>query len=166
MLDHGTRFVVQKDRTPGNIPTKSLSLSTKQRLQLIGFILKREEHLGRNKIQDCLPNSFFQSAFGLSGLLSTFGFRPWHSAAELSRSLRLYLNEFHSLSISSCMDITGYYQHEYAFLPMYRFLHSLGVDFQFDTKIADIMTIPNNDHQTVSQLDLVHKGFLIQKQLG
>jgi len=62
-LDHGTRFVVQEDRTPRNIPTKSLSLSTKQRLQLIWFILKREEHLGRHKIQDCLPNNFFQSSF-------------------------------------------------------------------------------------------------------
>lgn len=66
----------------------------------------------------------------------------------------------------SCLDITGYYQYEYIFTPIYRFLDGLGVDFQFDTKVADIATIPNNDHQTISQLDLVQRGFVIRKQLG
>jgi oleate hydratase len=61
--DHGTRFVVKRNSTLRNIPTKSLNLSSKQRLQLIWFILKREKRLGRNQIQDCLPNSFFQSSF-------------------------------------------------------------------------------------------------------
>jgi oleate hydratase len=49
---------------------------------------------------------------------------------------------------------------------VYRYLHSLGVDFQFDTKVADIVTIPNNDRQTISQLDLIQKGDSIHKQLG
>jgi oleate hydratase len=70
------------------------------------------------------------------------------------------------LGILSCLDITGYYQYEYIFLPMYRFLYSLGVDFQFDTKVADIATIPHKDHQTISQLDLIQRGFATQKQLG
>lgn len=61
--EHGTRFVVQENGTPRNIPTKSLNLSSKQRLQLIWFMLKREERLERNQIQDCLPNSFFHSSF-------------------------------------------------------------------------------------------------------
>jgi oleate hydratase len=33
--DHGTRFVVKRNSTLRNIPTKSLNLSSKQRLQLI-----------------------------------------------------------------------------------------------------------------------------------
>jgi len=61
--DISTRFVVQKNNTLKNIPTKLLNLSPKQRLQLIWFMLKREKRLGRNRIQDCLPNSFFQSSF-------------------------------------------------------------------------------------------------------
>jgi oleate hydratase len=60
--DHGTRFM-KRNSTLRNIPTKSLNLSSKQRLQLIWFILKRENRLGRNQIQDCLPHSFFQSSF-------------------------------------------------------------------------------------------------------
>jgi oleate hydratase len=61
--DHATRFVVKWNSSSRNIPTKSLNLSPKQRLQLIRFILKREKRLGRNQIRDCLPNSFFQSSF-------------------------------------------------------------------------------------------------------
>ncbi|OGE56949.1 hypothetical protein PENARI_c002G07840 [Penicillium arizonense] len=162
--DHRTRFM-KRNSSLRNIPTKSLNLSSKQRLQLIWFILKQEKLLGRNQIQDCLPHSFFQSSFWVVWS-AQFGFQPWHSAAEFRRSLRLYLGEFHSLSILSCMDITGYYQHEYILLPLYRFLHSLGVDFQFDTKVADIATVPHKDHQTISQLDLIQRGFATRKQLG
>jgi oleate hydratase len=61
--DIATRFVVQQKTTLKNIPTKSLNLSPKQRLQLIWFMLKREEHLGRNQIQDYFSGSFFQSSF-------------------------------------------------------------------------------------------------------
>jgi oleate hydratase len=163
--DHSTRFVVKRNSTMRNIPTKSFNLSSKQRLQLIWFILKREKRLGRNQIQDCLPNSFFQSSFWVVWS-AQFGFQPWHSAAEFRRSLRLYLSEFHSLSILSCLDITGYYQHEYIFMPVYRYLHSLGVDFQFDTKVADIATITHNSHQTISQLELIQRGFATRKQIG
>jgi oleate hydratase len=61
--NHGTRFMVKRNSNLRNVSTKSLDLSSKQRLQLIWFLLKREKRLGRNQIQDLLPNSFFQSSF-------------------------------------------------------------------------------------------------------
>jgi oleate hydratase len=61
--DVTTRFVEQKNDTLKVIPTKSLNLSTKQRLRLAWFMLKREKHLRRYRIQDCFPGSFFQSSF-------------------------------------------------------------------------------------------------------
>ncbi|KAJ5459035.1 hypothetical protein N7530_010979 [Penicillium desertorum] len=161
--NHGTRFMVKRNSNLRNVSTKSLDLSSKQRLQLIWFLLKREKRLGRNQIQDLLPNSFFQSSFWVIWS-AQFGFQPWHSAAEFRRSLCLHLKEFHNLSILSCLDITGYYQHEFIFIPIYRFLHSLGVDFQFDTKVADITTIPHNEHQSISQLDLIQSGFPTRKK--
>jgi oleate hydratase len=50
--------------------------------------------------------------------------------------------------------------------PVHRFLHGLGVDFQFDTKVADIGTISNNNNQAISQLDLIQGGNLIHKKLA
>lgn len=60
---HRTSFIVRESRTQRNIPTESLNLSLRHRLDLIRFLLKKEKHLGRNQIKDFLPKSFFQSNF-------------------------------------------------------------------------------------------------------
>lgn len=62
MHDRRTRFM-KRNSSLRDIPTNSLNLSSKQRLQLVWFILKREKRLGRKQIQECFPNSFFQSSF-------------------------------------------------------------------------------------------------------
>lgn len=76
------------------------------------------------------------------------------------------MRDFHSLSITTCLDITGYYQYEFILLPICRFLQSLGADFQFGTKVADIVTTSENGQETISRLDLIQRGFAIQKHLS
>lgn len=75
------------------------------------------------------------------------------------------MHDFHSLSITRGLDITGYYQFEAIFLPICRFLQSLGVDFQFDTKITDTVIFPSDGRQTVSRLDVIQNGYASQKHL-
>ncbi|KAJ5109714.1 hypothetical protein N7532_002359 [Penicillium argentinense] len=153
----GTSFLVQKDHTFQNIPTHSLNLSIKHRLALVRLVLKGERRLGRGQIKDFLPSSFFQSTF----------WAIWSAhAIELTRALREYLCEFHSLAILSCLDITGYYQHESIYLPIYFYLRSLDVDFRFDIKVRDIETTPDNDHHTVSRLHLIQHGFEMHQDIG
>jgi oleate hydratase len=99
-------------------------------------------------------------------LLLRFGLQPWHSATEFRRALRQYLGGFHSLSILSCLDITGHYQYESIFLPIFLFLQSLHVDFQFDTKVTGIVTTSDNDIRKVSRLDVIQDGFKRRKDIG
>jgi oleate hydratase len=98
--------------------------------------------------------------------MKRFGFQPWHSAIELKRALREYLSEFHSLAILSCLDITGYYQHESIYLPIYFYLRSLDVDFRFDIKVRGIETTPDSGNHTISRLDLIQHGFEIRQDIG
>ncbi|GAB1216344.1 hypothetical protein ATERTT37_005558 [Aspergillus terreus] len=94
-----------------------------------------------------------------------FGVQPWHSAVEFRRALRQYLSESRTLNILSCLDISGYYQYEMIFLPLYFYLQSLGVDFQFDTKTEDIV-LSGESRQQVSQLHLLRNGVRENQFLG
>lgn len=64
------------------------------------------------------------------------------------------------------MDITGYYQHESIYLPIYLYLRNLGVDFHFDTKVTDIATTVQDGRQKISRLNLLENGFHIAKDIG
>ncbi|KAJ6027941.1 hypothetical protein N7540_003517 [Penicillium herquei] len=116
------------------------------RLDLISFILKGEKRLGRDQIKDFLPSLFFQSTFWAIWS-AQFGFQSWHSATEFRRTLLEYLEKFYSLNIVTCLDITGYYQYESIFLPIYAYLRSLGVDFQFDTKVTKVTLATRDGHK-------------------
>ncbi|KAJ5457843.1 hypothetical protein N7475_009231 [Penicillium sp. IBT 31633x] len=161
----GTEFLIQKHRMLRTIATGSLNLNFKHRLSLIWLILKREKRLGRNQIKDFFPEHFFLTPFWAIWS-AQFGLQPWHSAVEFRRALLQYLDEFHSLSILNCLDITGHYQYESIFLPIYLFLRALNVDFQFDTKITGMVTTSHNDVQTISRLEVIQNGFQSRKELG
>lgn len=67
----------------------------------------------------------------------------------------------------SCLDITGPYQYESIFLPIFIFLQSLCVDFQFDTKITGIETTrSDNDTKRVSRLEVIQNGFKRRMDIG
>ncbi|KAJ5974247.1 hypothetical protein N7481_011457 [Penicillium waksmanii] len=162
----GISILIEKDHVLKKIATASLNLGLKHRLNLIRFIAKREKRLGRNQIKDFLPESFFQTSFWAIWS-AQFGLQPWHSATEFRRAIRQYIGEFHGLSILSGLDITGPYQYESIFLPIFIFLQSLNVDFQFDTRVTGISTTKsNNDTQRVSRLDVIQDGFKRRNDLG
>ncbi|KAJ5627852.1 hypothetical protein N7490_010080 [Penicillium lividum] len=159
-----TRFLVQKNNALSDINTNSLNLNAKHRLELVLLMMKGEKRLGRNQIRDFLPNSFFQSTFWTIWS-AQFGFQPWHSAIEFRRAIRQHLGGFHNLSILNCLDITGYYQKESVFLPIFLHLQSLGVDFHFDTTITDIGSTIQNGQETISQLRMIQNGFRMQQKI-
>lgn len=70
------------------------------------------------------------------------------------------------MSILSCLDITGHYQYESVYLPIYFFLRSCEVDFQFDVELKNIEITQNNNQQTITGLDLINEGFKVHKSLG
>ncbi|KAJ5656210.1 hypothetical protein N7507_008160 [Penicillium longicatenatum] len=162
--DH-TCFVAQKNDTFEHIPLGSLNLSYRHRKALILFLLKREKSLTGRQIRDLFPSSFFESQFWTVWSVQ-FGFQAWHSAAEFKRAIRQYLPEFQSLNILSCLDITGYYQYESVYLPIYFFLRSCDVDFQFGIDLKNIEMTQSNNQQIITGLDLVQDGLKVHRSLG
>ncbi|KAL2823720.1 oleate hydratase [Aspergillus cavernicola] len=163
--DSHTRFLVQRGDALRIIPTQCLNLNMRQRLSLFRLLLKREKSLQRKQIRDYLPPQFFKSTFWAIWS-AQFGFQPWHSASEFRRTIRQYLRDFHGLNILSCLDITGHYQFEATFLPMYHFLRSRGVDFLFDVRVRDIVTEVSQGKQVVTRIDLVENGYEVCRPIG
>ncbi|CAG8086350.1 unnamed protein product [Penicillium nalgiovense] len=160
-----TCFITRKDGCFKHLPTESLTLCWNHRINLIRLLMKREKTLQGKEIRNFFRKTFFESTFWIIWSIQ-FGFQPWHSAAEFRRAIRQYLSDFHSLSISSCLDITGYYQHESIFLPIYFFLQSQGVDFQFGTKVRNVETTLKQNQYTITQLALSQHGLDFKKTLG
>lgn len=165
--DGYTRFLLQRDDELTSIPTKTLNLGLRQRMALVRLLLKSEEALQRKQVKDFMPAAFFSSTFWAiwSG---QFGFQPWHGACEFRRTISQYLRDFHGLPILNCLDITGRFQFEATFLPIYHYLRSLDVDFRFDAAVKDILTSPEKDGGggKVVRLDLIENGFEVQQPIG
>ncbi|KAI9374317.1 oleate hydratase [Aspergillus egyptiacus] len=156
--DAHTRFLVQRNDALHVIPTRALNLNLRQRLAVLHLLLKREKRLQRTQVRDYLPTSFFQSSFWAIWS-AQFGFQPWHSAAEFRRTMLQYLRDFPDLEILSCLDITGHYQFEATFLPIFHFLRSLDVDFRFDARVKEILTAHRGGKEVISSINLVQSGF-------
>ena len=82
------------------------------------------------------------------------------------RSIRQFLPQFHSLSILSCLDITGYYQYETLYLPLYFYLRSCGVDFRFGVEVKDIDVTNDNAEKRIIGFKLVQDDLQMRERLG
>ncbi|KAL4820599.1 streptococcal 67 kDa myosin-cross-reactive antigen like family-domain-containing protein [Aspergillus spinulosporus] len=162
-----TQFLVQRNGELLTIPTDCLNLNIRHRVSLMKLFFKREISLQRKQISDCLPPSFFGSTFWAIWS-AQFGFQPRHSASEFRRTLRQYIQKFHGhgLAMLSCLDITGRYQFEAVFSPIYHFLRSLEVDYRFGARVKDIGTTTREGQTVVNRIDYVENGFELGQPVG
>ncbi|PLB45065.1 67 kDa myosin-cross-reactive antigen family protein [Aspergillus steynii IBT 23096] len=147
----GTRFLVQKSKGLGRIETKRVSLGLRDRMDLFMLASKTEKSLGRSRIQEYFSESFFRSNFWLL-LATTFGFQPWHSAAEFRRYVGRFMHDIHELNTPRPIDRGHFNRHDAITSPVAHFLESRGVDFRFHTKVTDIIMEPHNECGRVSAI--------------
>ena len=69
------------------------------------------------------------------------------------------------MSILNGLDITGYYQYEYLYQPIYSFLQDCGVDLQFGTEVKNIEITENGPKRLISELHLVRDKVELRKSL-
>ncbi|KAJ5577265.1 hypothetical protein N7535_004191 [Penicillium sp. DV-2018c] len=158
--DGRTCFTSQENGAFKHLPTKSLNLGLHHRIDLIRLLMRTEESLQRKEIHSFFRSSFFSTTFWTiwSTQYARFGFQPWHSAMEFRRAIRQYISGLRSLSVLNCLDLTGYYQYESIHLPLYLFLQSLGVDFQFGIKIRNLETTVVENRHLINRLAISQNG--------
>ncbi|KAE8154458.1 67 kDa myosin-cross-reactive antigen family protein [Aspergillus avenaceus] len=146
-----TRFLTRKSHGVGRIDPRKVSLGLRDRIDLFMLASKTEKALGRTRIKDYFGASFFKSNYWLM-LATTFGFQPWHSAAELRRYVVRFMHDIHDLNFPRALDCGRFNRHEAIVAPVAHFLTSHGVDFQFNTTVSDIIMEPGNELKRVSAI--------------
>ncbi|GES64667.1 67 kDa myosin-cross-reactive antigen family protein [Aspergillus terreus] len=134
-----TRFLSHKSYGLSRTDPKKVNLGLRDRVDLFMLTSKTEKSLGRTRINEYFNESFFKSNYWLM-LATTFGFQPWHSAAELRRLISRFMHDIHDLNRPRRLDRGRYNRHEAIVGPIAKFLVSSGVDFQFNTTVTDIIT--------------------------
>ena len=87
-----------------------------------------------------------------------FGFQPWHSAIEFRRYLRKFIHDIPGLNDLGTAERTRYTQNELIITPITKFLEEQEVDFRFNTRVTDILTYPEGDPTTVSEIKMTQGG--------
>ncbi|KAK1141857.1 hypothetical protein N8T08_008370 [Aspergillus melleus] len=150
----GTRFLTAKGKKICRIATKSVTLGLRDRMDLFMLTSKTEKSLGRSRIQEYFSDGFFRSNYWLT-LATTFGFQPWHSAAEFRRYVGRFMHDIHDLNAPRPLDRGHFNRHDAIISPVARFLRSRGVDFRFHTTVTDIIMEPRNECGRVAAIKCV-----------
>ncbi|OGM48026.1 hypothetical protein ABOM_002678 [Aspergillus bombycis] len=141
-----TRLLTRRAHDLGRIDPRKVNIGLRDRIDLFVMVSKSEKALGRTRIKDHFSRSFFKSNYWLV-LATTFGFQPWHSAAELRRYIASFMHDIHDLNFPRVLDCGRYNRHEAIVAPIAHFLTSQGVDFQFSTIVSDIIMDPTNENR-------------------
>jgi oleate hydratase len=119
------------------VDATSFGLGNRDRVELIGLMMRGEDALGARRIDECFNEEFFASRFWL--MWSTmFGFETWHSAAELRRYLLRFLRLFPDLQAMNIVQSTRYNGHDSIVRPIVRWLEGQGVRFHTGIQVTDL----------------------------
>lgn len=128
----------------------------KQSKELIHLIMKTEESLGDQTIEEFFSEDFFKSHFWVYWA-TMFAFEKWHSVVEMRRYAMRFIHHIDGLPDFTSLKFNKYNQYDSMVKPIIAYLESHDVDIQFDTKVTDIQVeqtagkkVAKTIHMTVS----------------
>ena len=140
------------------VPTDGkLTLSETAIKEIMNLCLMTEDQLQDKKITDVFTDEFFESNFW-TYWCTMFAFETWHSAMEMRRYLMRFIHHIDALADFSSLKFTKYNQYESLVLPLITFLKDKGVDFQYDTKVENIIIATKDNEKQVERLILNVSG--------
>lgn len=126
------------DANGGVLNVRSMGFDWGDRFALLRLLLTLDEKkLSRKRIDEVLPDHFFDSHFWQMWC-TMFSFQPWHSAIEMRRYLLRFIHLFPQIADLSCVYHTRYDQFHSIVLPVIEWLKAQGVDFQKGVAVVDM----------------------------
>jgi oleate hydratase len=111
--------------------------SVRDRADVLRLIATPEVLLGSKRIDEMFNPHFFTTHFWQMWR-TTFAFQKWHSAVELRRYFRRFIQEFSRIHTLEGVRRTVYNQYDSMVVPLQRWLLDHGVDVRFATRVVDI----------------------------
>ena len=132
---HGNARLVDAQHNIVNVA--DYGLNTRDRFEMTRVLAMSEDMLGARRIEDMFSEHFLATNFWQMWR-TTFAFQKWHSAAEVRRYFRRFVQEFGRLDTHAGVVRTKYNQYDSMIVPLQRWLVAQGVDVRFGTRVTDV----------------------------
>ena len=132
-------------------------LSEKASMEIIKLFMTKDEDLYDKKIEDVFTDELFSSNFWLYWR-TMFAFEEWHSALEMKLYIQRFIHHIGGLPDFSALKFTKYNQYESLILPMVKYLESNGVQFQYDTKVTNVVFSITKGKKVAKKIVCLYKG--------
>nr|WP_315025175.1 oleate hydratase [uncultured Aminipila sp.] len=132
-------------------------LSDKASMEIMKLFFTPDEDLYDKKVSDMFSDEFFSSNFWLYWR-TMFAFEDWHSALEMKLYIQRFIHHIGGLPDFSALKFTKYNQYESLILPMVKYLQSHNVDFQYNTKVTNVLFDITESKKTAKKIVCLHDG--------
>ena len=100
---------------------------------------------------------FYKSNFWLYWQ-TMFAFEKWHSALEMKLYIQRFIHHIGGLPDFSALKFTKYNQYESLILPMVKYLEDHNVQFQYDTRVTNVLFDIQGGSKVARKILCVHEG--------
>lgn len=133
------------------------TLSDKAAMEIMQLFFTKDEDLYDKTIDDVFDDAFFNSNFWLYWR-TMFAFEQWHSALEMKLYIQRFIHHIGGLPDFSALKFTKYNQYESLILPMMKYLEAHHVQFQYDTKVTNVVFDITKEKKVAKQIICHHNG--------
>ena len=133
------------------------ALSDKAALEIIHLFFTKDEDLYDKTLDDVFDEEFYSSNFWLYWQ-TMFAFEKWHSALEMKLYIQRFIHHIGGLPDFSALKFTKFNQYESLILPMVKYLEAHGVQFQYNTRVANVLFDIRDGKKTARQIVCLHEG--------
>ena len=136
---------------------KKFAISDKGAMEIMHLFFTPDEELYDKKITDYFSDEVLNSNFWLYWR-TMFAFEDWHSALEMKLYIQRFIHHIGGLPDFSALKFTKYNQYESLILPMVKYLEAHGVQFQYDTKVTNVLFDIDGEKKIAKQIVCIHEG--------
>lgn len=133
------------------------ALSDKAAMELVKLFMTKDEDLYDKTMDDFFDEEFYKSNFWLYWQ-TMFAFEKWHSALEMKLYIQRFIHHIGGLPDFSALKFTKYNQYESLILPMVKYLEAHNVQFQYDTKVTNVLFDISGGKKVARQITCLHNG--------
>jgi len=153
------------DRNCHKVDVSTMGFTMRDRMELVRLAEASEDKLGDSRITDWLSPAFFDTNFWYMWQ-TTFAFQPWHSAVELKRYLRRFMNEFPRIETLAGVKRTVYNQYDAIVRPLTTWLGARGVQFVGGVAVNDMEFVEEGGKLRVVRLAMTPASAVPSVVLG
>ncbi|PNY21454.1 Oleate hydratase [Streptococcus parauberis] len=139
------------------LPDDGMYTLGKQSKEIVKLIMKTEESLSDQTIEEFFSDEFFDSYFW-AYWATMFAFEKWHSVAEMRRYAMRFIHHIDGLPDFTALKFNKYNQYDSMVKPIIAYLEDNGVDVQFDTVVRNIKMDIKGDKKVAKKLLLTVSG--------